>query len=56
MIGMQEFAATAAGLSTELLESHEEFTELFKDAVKETQQGVSLGIDMFVAVGRKPGN
>lgn len=33
---------------------HKEFRELLTNAVQEVQQGVSLGIDMVVAVGKKP--
>ena len=54
MLGLEEIGANAADRSTPLLESHEGFRELFKDATRETQQGVSLGVDMVVAVGRKP--
>lgn len=54
MMGLDEVIAMAASGSIALLCSHEEFRESFKNAVLETQQGVSLGSDMIVAVGRKP--
>ena len=54
MLGLEEIGANAADQSVPVLESHEEFRELFKNATQETQQGVSLGVDMVVAVGRKP--
>ena len=54
MMALEEIGAIAAGKSAPLLGSHEEFRELFKNAVVETQQGVSVGMDMVVAVGRKP--
>ena len=54
MVGMEELGAIATDKSAALLGSHEEFQELPKKAVQETQQGVSLEIDMVVAVGRKP--
>ena len=54
MVGMEEIGAIATDKSTALLGSHEEFRELLTNAVQEAQQGVSLGINTFVAVGRKP--
>lgn len=54
MMALEEIGAIAAGKSAPLLGSHEKFRELFKNAVVETQQGVSVGMDMVVAVGRKP--
>ena len=54
MLGLEEIGAIAADRSTELLGSHEEFRDLMKNAVQETQQGVSLEINMVVLVGRKP--
>ena len=54
MVAFEEIGAIAASKSTELLGSHEEFRELFRKAVLETQQGVSLGLDMVEVVGRKP--
>lgn len=55
-MALEEIGAIAASKSTELLGSHEEFRELFRNAVLETQQGVSIGMDMVVVVGRKPTN
>ncbi|CAF9937756.1 hypothetical protein IMSHALPRED_000534 [Imshaugia aleurites] len=54
MVGFEEIGGIAAGKSSELLGSHEEFRELFRKAIEETQQGVSLGLDMVEVVGRKP--
>lgn len=54
MVGLEEIGAIATDKSTALLGSHKEFRVLLANAVQEAQQGVSLGIDMVVAVGRKP--
>ena len=54
LMGLEEIGAIATSKSIALLGSHEEYKELFKNAVLETQQGVSLGLDAIVAVGRKP--
>ena len=54
MLGMEEIGAIVADTSSESLDSRERVRELFKNAVLETEQGVSLGMDMIVAVGRKP--
>ena len=51
MMGMEEVGVNA---SDTLEGSEEDFRELLRSAVQETQQGVSFGIDMVVAVGRKP--
>lgn len=53
MLGMEEIGVIAAK-SSELLGSQAQIHALFKNAVQETQQGVSFGTDMIVAVGRKP--
>ena len=37
-----------------LLGSQEDYRELLKNAVRETERGVSFGVDMVVVVGRKP--
>ena len=34
----------------------EDLQELFENAVRETERGVSFGVDMVVVVGRKPTN
>lgn len=54
MLGMEEIGVIAASKSSELPGSQAQVHALFKNAVQETQQGVSLGTDMIVAVGRKP--
>lgn len=53
MMALEEVGAIATDKSTTLLGSHKEFRELLTNAVQEVQQGVSLGIDMVVAVGKK---
>ncbi len=50
-MGMEEIGV---GLSTMVLGSYEKFCKLLKRSVLEAQQGVSLGMDMVVAVGQKP--
>lgn len=50
MMGMEEVGANA---SAALQGSEIDFRELLRDAVQETQQGVSFGVDMVVTVGRK---
>ena len=54
MLGLEEIDVLAARKSSELPGSQAQVRELFKNAIQETQQGVSLGADMIVAVGRKP--
>ena len=54
MMGMEEIGVIAASKSREMPGAQAQLHELFKNAVQETQQGVSLGTDMIVAVGRKP--
>lgn len=53
MVALEDIGAIATDKSTALLGSHEDFRELFTNAAHEAQQGVSLGMDMVVAVGRK---
>ena len=48
--------ALAAGKDTALLGSDEEFRTLSGKVLQETQSGVSISIEMVVAVGRKPLN
>ena len=54
MICLEEVVTIAASKSIALLVSHDKFRELFKSASLETQQGVSMGLDMVVTVGRNP--
>ena len=54
LMGMEDIGVMAASKPSALLGSHEEFRDLFTKAVQETEQGVSLELDMIVVVGRKP--
>ena len=53
-VALEGFGALAAGKDGALLGTHEEFRMLFGKAVRETQDGVTISMDMVVAVGRKP--
>lgn len=54
VVALEGIGAIAAGKDSTLLGSHEDFRTLFKKAVLETQDGVTISMDMIVAVGRKP--
>ena len=53
MMGMEEISVIASVGSQKL---YTKFRDLIHNALPETQQGVSLEIDMVVNVGRKPIN
>lgn len=54
MMAVEGIGAIAAERDNALLGSHEVFRNLFGKAVLETQDGVTLSMDMIVAVGRQP--
>lgn len=53
-MALEGIGAIAAGKDSALLGTHEEFRKLFRKAVLETQDGVTISMDMIVAIGRKP--
>ena len=56
VVALEGIGAIAAGKDSTLLGSHEDFRVLFRKAVLETQAGVTISMDMIVAVGKKPTN
>ena len=54
VMALEGIGALTAGKNSALLGTHEEFRMLFGKAVRETQDGVTISMDMVVAVGRKP--
>ena len=55
IVALEEIGTLATNESRELMGTHEHFRSLFKKAVLEAQQGVSLGMDMVLVIGRKLG-
>ena len=53
VVALEAIGAIAPGKDSNLLGTHEEFRRLFRKAVLETQEGVTISMDMTVAVGRK---
>lgn len=53
IVALEAIGAIAAQKDSTLLGSHDDFRALFRKAVLETQQGVTISMDMIVAVGRK---
>lgn len=54
VVALEGIGAVAAGKDGALLGTHEAFRTLFGKAVRETQDWVTISMDMVVAVGRKP--
>ena len=56
LTALERVGALAAGKDIKLLGLDEEFRTLFVKVLQKTQSGVSISIEMVVAVGRKPLN
>ena len=54
VLALEGIGAVAAGKDGALLGTHKAFRTLFGKAVRETRDGVTISMDMVVAVGRKP--
>lgn len=54
IMALEEIGSIASAKNVDLLGTPENFRELWKRAVMETERGVSIGMDMVVIVGRKP--
>lgn len=54
VVALEGIGAIVAGKDSALLVSYEESKTLFKKAVLETQDGVTISMDMIMAGGTKP--
>ena len=54
LMAIESARRAASQQDGEAADSYRAFQETFDQAVLETQQGVSIGLDMLIVLGRKP--